>query len=296
LDIERFTTQEEIAAGLSQIPVMALVTLFSRAIESRSPDPIVRDDYAVAICESLRPALAGSPDRLKRALAKDRLAPVVYRHIALRSSYYDQAARAFMRNNPGSVLVNLGCGLDTRFMRIDDGHVVYFDLDLPEMIAFKRRLIAQNQRYQMIPQSVFDYDWMNRLEQTNPRQVLFLAEGVFIYMEAERVKDFVRRLQQRFPGSELLCEVFNSRWLKQPFTPLANWFLRQVTRLGEHAAYHFGLRDSREMESWGKGIELLEDWTYFDQSHPKLRYLSVFGRLELSRRALWSVHYRLKEA
>lgn len=296
LDTERLPTQDEIAAGLAHIPVMALVTLFSRAIESRSPEPIVRDDYAVAICERLRPILAGSPDRLKRALARDRLAPVVYRHVALRSSYYDRVAQGFMRDNPGGVLVNLGCGLDTRFMRIDDGRVIYFDLDLPEMIAFKRQFLAQNQRYRMIPQSVFDYDWMKRLEQTNPRSILFLSEGVFIYMDAGRVRDFIGTLQRRFPGCELLCEVFNRRWLRLPFTPLANWFLRQVTGLGENTVYHFGLENSREMESWGRGIELLAEWTYFDQRLPKLRSLRLFGRLGLTRWMLWSAHYRLNAA
>lgn len=286
-------TQDEITTGLQSIPTMALVTLFSRAIESRSPAPIIRDERAVEISERLRPFLAASPDRLKRALAKDRLAPVIYRHVALRSWYYDQVAGAFMRQNPGCAVVDLGCGLDTRFARLDDGRVTYFDLDLPELIAFKRRFVEQNQRYQMIPQSITDHGWMAQLGQPAPQPTLFLAEGVFIYLDQEQVKQLVTTLQGRFPGCELLCEVFNRRWLGPPFAPLAGWFLRRVTGLGRHTDYHFGLRYDAEMESWGAGIEHLGSWTYFDPRHPKLRALHVFGDPGPFRKVLWSVHYRL---
>lgn len=292
LDAKRLSEQDEIVAELSAIPAMALVTLFSRAIESQSPEPILNDEYALAICERLQPALAASPDGLKRSLSQRRLAPILYRHIALRTCFYDQIARSFMHDHPGATVVNLGCGLDTRFHRIDDRRAIFFDLDLPEMIVLKSRFVEQNPRYRLTPKSIFDYSWMDRLEGSKERPILFLAEGVFIYLEANRVKNLVLTLQQRFPGSELLCEVFNSRWLGRPFKPLVNWFLRRITGLGKHADYHFGLKDSREMEGWGTGIELIHQWTYFDPDHPKLRQLRWFGKLKIFRKLLWTVHYR----
>jgi len=39
------------------------------------------------------------------------------------------------------VIVNIGCGLDSRFLRIDNGSVIFYDLDLPELIDLKKRFL-----------------------------------------------------------------------------------------------------------------------------------------------------------
>ncbi len=279
--------------GLADISTLALVTLFSRAIESQSDMPILRDEWAVQISEKLRPALAASSDPLRRSLAGNEIKPILRLHIALRACYYDRVTRAFIDDHPDGVIVNLGCGMDTRFLRVDNGRVIFFDLDLPEMIDFKRHFIQESRRYRMIAQSVFEQDWMDRVAEAGKRPVLFLAEGVFIYLDTSQVQTLVSRLQRRFPGCELVCEVFNRRWLNPPIKSIANWSIQQISGLGGQPIYHFGIRRSDEMESWGKGIHLLDDWTYFDPAHPKLNWLRWFGKRDLFRKILWTVHYRL---
>jgi len=279
--------------GLEDISTMALVTLFSRAIESQSDAPILRDEWAVQMSEALRPALAASPDPLRRTLARNEIKPILRLHVALRAGHYDQVTRAFIDKHPHGVVVNLGCGLDARFFRIDPGQAFFFDLDLPEMIAFKRHFLPESERYRMIAQSVFEPDWMDRVAEAGERPVLFLAEGVFIYLEPNQVHTLISRLQQRFPGCELVCEVFNRRWLTWPFKSIANWSIQQISGMAGQPIYHFGIHKSDEMESWGKGIHLLDDWTYFDPNHPKLSWLRWFGKRELFRKILWTVHYRL---
>jgi len=280
-------------SGLADISTLALVTLFSRAIESQSDAPILRDEGAVQISSALRPALDASPDPLRRSLSRYEIKPILRLHVALRAWYYDSVARAFIQENPHGVVVNLGCGLDTRFFRIDPGQAFCFDLDLPEMIAFKRHFIQESERYRMIAQSVFEHGWMDRVAEAGERPVLFLAEGVFIYLEPDQVHTLISKLQQRFPGCELVCEVFNRRWLNWPFKSITNWSIQQISGLAGQPVYHFGIRKSEEIESWGKGIQLLGDWTYFDPDHPKLNWLRWFGKLELFRKIIWTVHYRL---
>ncbi len=43
---------------------------------------------------------------------------------------------------------------------------------------------------------------------------LFMAEGVFMYLDGKDVRSLVLKLQETFPGSELVCEVVNSLWLR----------------------------------------------------------------------------------
>jgi hypothetical protein len=69
-----------------------------------------------------------------------KLASRLTRHITIRAKKYDSIANDFISKNKGCLVVNLGCGFDTRYWRIDNRKCVYFDLDLPELIKIKKEL------------------------------------------------------------------------------------------------------------------------------------------------------------
>ena len=73
-------------------------------------------------------------------------------------------AREFITRHPDGIIVNIGCGMDSRFHRIDDGRLTFYDLDLPEVIEFKRQYYPESKRYKMLPYSVFDYKWMDAVK------------------------------------------------------------------------------------------------------------------------------------
>ena len=82
-----------------------------------------------------------------------------------------------------------------------------FDLDLPEMIDSRNNFTRKLTVTIFIAASVFDYAWMDQVAKIGNRPVLFMAEGVFMYLDGEKVKELILKLQSRFPGSELVCEV-----------------------------------------------------------------------------------------
>lgn len=51
--------------------------------------------------------------------------------VIMRMKKFDSHARDFLARNPGAVVVHICCGLDTRFERVDDRRVEWFDLDVP---------------------------------------------------------------------------------------------------------------------------------------------------------------------
>ncbi|WP_062398127.1 class I SAM-dependent methyltransferase [Methanogenium cariaci] len=133
-------------------------------------------------------------------------------------------------------MVNIGCGLDSRFLRTDNGTVHFYDLDLPEVIDIKKQFFAETDRYHLIASSVLDEGWMSVVSShTGP--FLFMAEGVFMYLEAEAVKSLVLTLQKRFPGSELVCEMVNSIWVRKPLKTIVEHKMRRRLHLGKDAAF-----------------------------------------------------------
>ena len=74
-----------------------------------------------------------------------------------RARCVDAEVKAFLDKYPNSTVVNIGSGLDTTFSRIDNGTVLWYNLDLPDAIAYRQTLIPQSERSVDIPKSVFNY-------------------------------------------------------------------------------------------------------------------------------------------
>lgn len=285
------TTPDEI--GFSDVEESCLLTLYCHAQENRRADPILEDPRALEIANRIDPLLAASHSKLAKLISGGNLRDALLVHICLRARKYDDYARDVLRRHPAAAIVNIGCGLDTRFDRIDNGTVRFYDIDLPDVIRFKKKLVEGTARYRLIDSSVFDSTWMEQVKADRPSHVLFMAEGVFMYCEPQRVKDLVLELRRRFPGSELVCEVFNRKWLTPFMRKMITIKLQRQYRMSRDTMFTFGLTDSREMERWHDGITFLDDWSFIDSPYPRLGAMRLLGASRALRRVQWTVHYLL---
>jgi O-methyltransferase involved in polyketide biosynthesis len=143
--------------------------------------------------------------------------------------------------------VDIGSGPDSRFQRIDNGKVQYYDFDLPVVMEVRRQFFEETDRYHQISSSVFDHEWLSRVSR-HPGAVLFLAEGMFMYCNPVEVRALVLRLQELFPGSELVCEVVSAAWLKGSLKRLLDYKLRKQLHFEGDMGYRFGLKHTQEMD------------------------------------------------
>jgi O-methyltransferase involved in polyketide biosynthesis len=185
--------------SLPDVAETGMLTFYCHVIESQTPNPILLDEKAVEISRQLNPVFANSSSRLLRNLAKGKVKKELVVHINLRAKKYDEYARSFLIENPNGIIVNIGCGMDSRFQRIDNGKMTGFDLDLPEMIEFKKQFYKEIDRYHFIAASVFDYAWMDQVAKMGKRPVLFMAEGVFMYLDGEKNQRPYPKIAVSFP-------------------------------------------------------------------------------------------------
>jgi O-methyltransferase involved in polyketide biosynthesis len=188
--------------------------------------------------------------------------------VCQRSKKLDQVTCDFLEEHPGGVVIQLGCGLDSRFLRIDDGRVYWYDLDMPPVIDLRRRFFTENERYHMIAASVTDLEWVDMIA-SDGRPVLVIAEGLLMYLDEADVRPLVLRLRETFPGCRLVADVF-SRLSARSATSHPS--LRSTG-----ATLGWGIDDPSEMEAWAPGIHLLEEWFFTDD--PDLARLSLGYRL-----------------
>ena len=171
--------------------------------------------------------------------------------IILRNRECDRYVRDFLARYPDAVVVHIGCGLDSRFERVDNGWVEWYDLDLPKVIDLRRKFVGgEGPRYHLLGCSAFDSAWLDPVSKHHSRPFLFLAEGVLMYFEEAQVKSLVLTLRQHFPGAEAVFDVFS------PYILWAYNLRLSLSKFG--ARYGWGLKRSQDVERWGDGIHLLD--------------------------------------
>jgi methyltransferase (TIGR00027 family) len=264
--------------GLSDVSETLLMTLYIRAMESQRPDALIKDEKAVALVTNM----SYDFDRIRQVkMDDDDKVGVILRNLE-----FDHYARDFLARHPDAVVVHIGCGLDSRFERVDDGKVEWYDLDLPEVIEQRRKFIGdEGERYHLLAGSAFDSAWLDKVSAHRQRPFLFLAEGVLMYFEEAQVKSLVLMLRDQFPGAELVFDAFS------PFLVRANNLRMAISKFG--VRYRWGLGRGQELESWGDGIRLLDEWGYFDRPEPRLDHIRWMRHIPLLARVMRVYHFQL---
>ncbi len=221
---------------LSGVSETLLITLYLRAMESQRPDALVKDEKAVVLVAQMSYDFA----RVRQIPLSEANKLV----IILRNREFDGYARDFLARHPEAVVVHIGCGLDSRFERVDNGRVEWYDLDFPDVIELRRKYLGdEGGRYHMLGGSVLEDAWLEALSAHRQRPVLFVAEGVFMYLKEPQVKWLVLTLRDRFPGVELVFDAYS---------PLHVW-RHNLQTLGSKVSVrvHWGIWRGRRIERWG---------------------------------------------
>jgi len=266
---------------LSGVAKTLLLPLYNRAMESKRPDAMIKDEKAVELVTQMRLDFSSVRQIPMTELLK------VMRIMLTREM--DRYARDFLSRHPEAVVVHIGCGLDSRFERVDNGRVEWFDLDLPEVIDLRRRFIGdEHERYHLLAGSVLEDAWLEAVKVYSQRPFLFLAETVFVYFIEAQVKSLVLTLRDRFPGAELVLDGWR---------PFEIWVGNRYLSPSKFAGLmQWGLWSGREIEGWGDGIHLLDEWGFFDRPEPRLnsyRWMAPLFRLSKPIRIF---HFQLGKA
>jgi len=266
---------EKIMQSLDGVSETLLMTLYVRARESQRPNGMIKDAKAAAMVDQL--ACDFSRFRMQR---HDEIA------VIMRMRKFDSHVSDFLARNPDAVVVHIGCGLDTRFERVDNGRVEWFDLDVPDVMELRRKLISnESRRYHTLAASVFDDGWLEEVNHYKPRPFMFLAEGVFPYFEEAQVKSLFLKLREHFPGSELVCDAH---------TPFVIWVDNlQLAFAKVKARLQWSIRQGKDVESWGGGIRLLGEWNYYEDDESPLKAFRWVRLIPSLAKSSGIFHYRL---
>lgn len=119
---------------LGEVQKTLLLPLWGRAIETKKKKPFLVDKIAVQIVDEINYDFS--------VIAKN-ISPITRASWIARSLFLDKKIEEFLGKHPDGTVVNVGCGFDTTFDRIDNGRVSWFDLDLPDVIEIRKQFIKR---------------------------------------------------------------------------------------------------------------------------------------------------------
>lgn len=202
-------TAPPVPTALGPVEETMLITLWARAEEAVRADAIARDEHAPV----LRRAIRYDFDRFRHGW-KSQVG------VAVRTRRIDDLVRRHLGAHDAPVVVNIGAGLDTRFARVDDGRVRWFDLDAPAAVAFRRHVCGDDAldtpRYRLRAASLLDPAWLPEIDVARPEQVLVIAEGVLMFFPAHEIRALLTRLAARFPGGGLVFDGIGALMVRVP--------------------------------------------------------------------------------
>jgi O-methyltransferase involved in polyketide biosynthesis len=220
------------------------VPLLGKAVMSRQAHPILVDPKA----EEIIGRVEYDFDRL-RAPEKTLIT------LAMRAKQLDSFVRDYLARTPDPVVLHLGCGLDSRVLRVGFSAGEWYDVDYPEVIELRRRFYDESAGYHMIGSSVTERAWLEALPPASGPACI-VAEGLLMYLHEEDVRALFEELQRRLPGSEICFDAFST------LTARAANRHPSIKRTGAHL--YWGVDDPHEIERWGTGMKLLDEWYFTD--------------------------------
>lgn len=159
---------------------------------------------------------------------------------------------------PDGTVVNLGCGLDTTFDRVDNGRVGWFDLDLPEVIELRRQFIPETDRRRCIAASALSREWFDQVEAGG--SVMLMAAGVLYYFSECDVRHLFRNLRQYFGSLDFVFDYSSSKGVE-----IANKRVIRDGVMDAEAELVWGIDNICELEQWDCGVTILKNMPIFKQ-------------------------------
>ncbi|MGB1224569.1 MAG: class I SAM-dependent methyltransferase, partial [Mycobacterium sp.] len=81
----------------------------------------------------------------------------------------------------------------------------WLTVDLPAMIALRRKLLPASARVQMCAQSALDFSWMDQVD--TDHGVFITAEGLLMYLQPDEALALITECAARFPGGQMMFDL-----------------------------------------------------------------------------------------
>ena len=169
-------------------------------------------------------------------------------YMGMRSAVFDNWLKAQMECDESAIVIHVGCGMDSRVLRVGTMGQAWYDVDFREVIEERRRYYRENEAYRMIASDARKMEWLEALpENVN---AIVVMEGVSMYMQLEELQALLKDVCIHFKQTKVLMDCYTT------FAAKASKYKNPINDVGVTMVY--GLDEPRLLED-GTGLHFVKE-------------------------------------
>lgn len=184
--------------------------------------------------------------------------------VVARTLLFDATVKRLLRQYPRAVCVNIGCGLDDRFTRVDNGQVRWFNVDLPDSIEVRKNFFHETEREYMFATDILKPDWADKIPKNNI--VIVIAEGLLMYFSKEQVKVILNSITASFDKGFLLAELMHPKMMNEKM---------HDTVKNTNAKFGWGTETGKELLPLDTKLTLIKERSFWEE----MKKYSLIGKI-----------------
>lgn len=129
-------------------------------------------------------------------------------YMGVRSAVFDEWVKRQMVAMPDAVVIHIGCGMDSRVIRVGAENRKWYDVDFSDVIEERKRYYAEIGNYQMIGGDARDCKWLKNIKEN--KSAIVVMEGVSMYLTVNEMQNLADSLCAHFENFMLLVDAYTS--------------------------------------------------------------------------------------
>ena len=171
-------------------------------------------------------------------------------YMGMRAAVFDDWVKDKTAEIPDAAVLHIGCGMDSRVLRVGTTQCKWYDVDFPEVIAERKRYFAETEQYRMLAGDIREPVW---LTDVHCKRCIVVMEGVSMYLTPEELRAFMQSLSDHFEEAVLLADFYSS------FAAKMSKYKNPINEVGVSTVY--GVDDPRLFEAGGWRFAKQHDMT-----------------------------------
>ena len=168
-------------------------------------------------------------------------------YMGMRAAVFDGWLEDKLQAFPDAVVLHMGCGMDSRVLRVGTQNGIWYDVDFPDVIAERRKYFQESECYKMVGADVRDTAF---LSQISAKCAIVVMEGISMYLKREELLQLLEQLCGHFEQVLLLVDCYTE------FAAKASRVRNPINEVGVTQVY--GLDDPALLAR--SGLSFVRQW------------------------------------
>ncbi len=171
-------------------------------------------------------------------------------YMAARAKILDDICSKYIKLKKDITVVHLGCGLDSRVLRVNQNYSNWYDVDFKNVISVRKKFYRETDKYTMLGYNVDDLKWIDEIDQKE--NVLIIAEGLTMYLDEKQIQKILKGIESKFKNVILLFDAYSKKAVK--LSKIKN----PVKQM--NAAIKWGMDDKKDLECLNSNIKYINSY------------------------------------